>query len=129
MSLYAHARVPRILQTPAWLFVLSRPGRFPGNVSVLCRVSTPAQTVSASPPRQVASASSGLTSGVLCTPLLTPPLSLFFFPSLPRDHRWLFLENYSCPQVCTLAAPSPSLRKSPLVSQSREGSTPSVGLR
>ena len=42
----------------------------------------------------------GLRSGVLCTPRLPPRLSLFSFPSLSRDHHWLFLENLLCPAVC-----------------------------
>ncbi|CAN0181402.1 unnamed protein product, partial [Ectocarpus sp. 12 AP-2014] len=65
-----------------------------GDESVLCLASTSArQHRLCLRHRQVGSASSGLRSGVLCTPLFTPPLSLFFISlssqrpplALPRE--------------------------------------------
>ncbi|CAN0455516.1 unnamed protein product, partial [Ectocarpus fasciculatus] len=64
---------------------------------------------------------------------LHPSSVTLLLPSLPRDHTVGSSQrphqNYSCPASLYTSGSPPSLRKSPLVTQSREGSTPSVGLR
>ena len=101
MSLYAHDRLPHILQPPGHHsvrdIVLSSHARGDNAPAVptLCASSRQRRLCRV----RLVLRRQGLRIGVLCTPRLPPRLSLFSFPSLSRDHHWLFLENLLCPAV------------------------------